>query len=988
MVCESDLSNNFFAREEDIGNNSRADITQRGLMEINYSAIVMIYKGELSNDFSILNDIQLLIITELINIEDAETLNQFCRNKKIGFIYTAVFGLSSFFFSDFGEDFIIEDSNGEECERYFVKSITNACPGVVEIDPIETTDKNGEKIKKYLKLGTGDFVTFKDITGMVELNDTPPRPIYALSPTKFTIEDTTKFQEFTGVGIVEEIKVPRPSIFKPLIEAINSIYYEEIIEDYLSEDSGSAANRLSIDMTDEMLIGGIGAVRKSSNTSIIQNEHKNNNNIPWIKMFYSSYQNEPTKNYGNEKIHLAVLTLHEFLNNHQSLPNSNIKKEIDECIEISEKILSKAKEDGYKWAINLQKKDTAFLEKIFKCTKYYFTPFTCLLGGIITEEIIKYTGLYKPSSQWIYFNVLDLVNDKDIDFDFDDNKNEIIINENNEGEKENNVNKVLFGKEIIHDLKKINILIIGFNDIGYEILKMFIMLGILSKKGNVIIVDDKKSEIDEKINDLKSQGKFHNINIIIEKINDNTNLSEKEWWTNATIVINTLSFNNNEKEKLYVIKNCKKSKKILIDINANKTMGSYELIMPKKLLGNDIIKNDIFFYEEVETPEGPENIEELNNINNDNKKNLINTNKINTDENEEELKYKNISTWEESLNWSKDFFEKNFSLYIKYLIEIVKKSDSEEQFNKFLDNLMSKEKDTQKILNLIRYIKKIISLKLGMNYESIVFHSIETFQELFEFSVEEIIQKYPSDLLVKGNNEKFWSGARKEPKKIIFDINNEEHYQFVYCMTYLLCQIMEMTDIDAKMKNIKKVIEKYEPKQFDSSLLKKVKLKDYYNIEKFSLLQFLKSSNKTKLHFKELVINYKDNNEDFDSLEKMNKQLKLVIIASNIMLSCFGLNEYNRTNAICSVLEYNSYHPMVSSSVSSMVMIQLFNFFNDSKFIDYIHEINNNKNETIINDKEKQNKINDGNEQKISCFKNAIFNLASNIYLLFDLNNS
>ena len=137
-------------------------------MEINNSAIVMIYKGELSNDFSILNDYQIVIITEIISLETAETLNQYCRNKKIGFIYTAEFGLASFLFTDFGEDFVVEDLTGLECEKYFIKSITNGCPGIVEIDPIEIIDNNGKKIKKYLKIGTGDFVTFKDITGMTE----------------------------------------------------------------------------------------------------------------------------------------------------------------------------------------------------------------------------------------------------------------------------------------------------------------------------------------------------------------------------------------------------------------------------------------------------------------------------------------------------------------------------------------------------------------------------------------------------------------------------------------------------------------------------------------------------------------------------------------------------------------------------------------------------------------------------------------------------
>ena len=974
-------------------------------MEINNSAIVMIYKGELSNDFSILNDYQIVIITEIINLETAETLNQYCRNKKIGFIYTAEFGLASFLFSDFGEDFVVEDLTGLECEKYFIKSITNDCPGIVEIDPIEKIGKNGKKVKKYLKIGTGDFVTFKDITGMTELNDTPPRPIRVLSPTKFTIEDTSKFQEFTGVGIVEEIKVPRPSIFKPLSEAINIIYYEDVIEEYLSEDVGSLASKISSDaLTDELLMGGINN-RKSQSSGQINNDEKNNY-IPWIKMFYSSYQNETLKNLSNEKMHLSLLTLHEYFNIHQYLPNGNEKKDIDECIEISLKILSKAKEEGSRWALNLQKIDKNFLEKIFKFSRFYFTPFTCFFGGIASEEIIKYTGLYKPSSQWIYFNFLELIDDNNIDEYLNDINNNIIANKENNNidkisnEEKNNIESfILFGKKRIDKLKELNILIIGLNDVGYEILKILIMLGLIDSDKKIIIIDDNKFEIEEKINDLKNHDKYHNINIIEENINKNMNISEKEWWKKSDIIISTLSFNTNPKEKLYIIKNSKKYNKILIDVNTFQSIGSYELILPKNFINfdNKKKKNDLCFYEEIETPEGPieikeenTNINNINNINNENDKEEENLNRINiVDEEEEEeiLEYKNMATLEETLNWSKNFFENNFYIYIKYLNEIIKKSESEQEMSNYIDNLISKENDSEKILKLIRTFKKYISLKLGMNYETIVFHSIETFQELFEFSIEEILQKYPSDLLIKGTSKKFWSGNRKEPKKIIFDVNNEEHFQFIYCMTYLLCQIMEIDDIDSKMKFIRKVIEKFELKKFDSTILKKVKLKDFYKIEKFSLLQFLKANNTESLHFKEIKINYINNNEDFDDLDKMNKQLKLVILGSNLKLSNYGLNEYNKSKAILKILNINDFQPAVSSCISGLTALQLFYLLNDSKVLEFIKE-RKSKNNNIIEEEEdnKNNKI-ENNGNHLSCLRNTIFNLASNIYLLFELNN-
>ena len=137
LVSKNDINCNFFATKEDINTNSLADITQRGLFELNNFALVTIFKGEFSNDFSILNEYNLVIITEIISSETAENLNQFCRMKKIGFIYTSELGLSSFLFTDFGDDFVIEDNNGLEPDKYYIKSITNKYQGDVEIDTIK-----------------------------------------------------------------------------------------------------------------------------------------------------------------------------------------------------------------------------------------------------------------------------------------------------------------------------------------------------------------------------------------------------------------------------------------------------------------------------------------------------------------------------------------------------------------------------------------------------------------------------------------------------------------------------------------------------------------------------------------------------------------------------------------------------------------------------------------------------------------------------------
>ena len=946
-MTKNDLFSNFFAQKEDVDTNSRADITQRGLMEINNFAIVMIFKGELSNDFSILNEYNLVIITEIISLETAQTLNQYCRMKHIGFIYTCEFGLSSFLFTDFGDDFIIEDNNGLEPNKYYIKSISNSCPGIVEIDPI----KNNLEENIYLNIGTGDFVSFKDVKGMTELNDTPPRPIRVINKTKFTIEDTTKFQEFTGVGIVEEVKVPRPAIFKPLSEAINVIYYEDVIEDYLNEDSylGSTASKMS----NEPLMDDLGIISniKTSQDNIIINEEKKEN-IPWIKMFYAEFENESLKNLSNEKMHLAFLALHEYFNIHQDLPNFNKIKENKECIDISLKILSKAKEEGFRWAINLCKIDKPFLDNVFKFCKFKFTPFTNYLAGIVAQEVIKFTGLYKPISQWVYFNFFNLLNISKV--------NDIIEKRNltEENDKENNIEPNILNifNEIYNEqIKDVNILIIGFNDISYEMIKLFIILGLLDNKENKIkIVSNNKYDIKEKLEELKHLGKKVDIPIIQEKLdlndnNINNNYLKKDWWINSNIIIDTLPFDSNEKEKISLIKNSKENKKILISLNYSKYSANSEIFLPE-------IKSDNYIIEETPKPQ-----EEKNEI------------KIVDDYNDEEDydKYKNICTLDEALNWSRNYFQDNFIKYIKYLIELINKSHSESDMNKYIDNILSIEKENEKdfdiSIKLIKIFKKLVTFKLGMNYETIVFYSMEIFEELFSKSAQKLLLKYPSDLLLKNTNKKFWSGARKEPKQIIFDINNEEHFQLVYCMTYFFCEILKLPDIKNKMKNIKQIMEKYEPKKPDSNV-KKMKLKEYSYIEKFSLIQFLKSTSQDNLDFQQLELNLENNNENFDSLEKMNLQLKFIILAANIKLSIFGLNQSNINESISKILKINEIHPSLASTIAGITVMQLYNLINK------------------IKEKDDENKIEDKTNK--AWIKNCVFNLANNTYLFFDINNN
>ena len=99
-------------------------------------------------------------------------------------------------------------------------------------------------------------------------------------------------------------------------------------------------------------------------------------------------------------------------------------------------------------------------------------------------------------------------------------------------------------------------------------------------------------------------------------------------------------------------------------------------------------------------------------------------------------------------------------------------------------SLIQKENDNEKIIKLIRYLKKLISLKYGMSFESIVLTACEIFQEIFQFSTDEILFKYPEDYIELGKHKKFWSGKKYPPKSTIFNINDDDHFQLAYLITY------------------------------------------------------------------------------------------------------------------------------------------------------------------------------------------------------------
>ena len=166
-----DLGSNFYLTEDDVGKKNRDDACVEKLSKLNSYVKVSALKLEQTKDFNEyiklfgqkIEKYNVVVFTELHPMFLIDQIDTICREKNIKFIYGICLGLVGYVFSDFGPKHIIYDETGKEIKTFLVKSITKEKNGLVTVDNIQGTNN--------LNIGDGDYVKFKNVEGMTELND-------------------------------------------------------------------------------------------------------------------------------------------------------------------------------------------------------------------------------------------------------------------------------------------------------------------------------------------------------------------------------------------------------------------------------------------------------------------------------------------------------------------------------------------------------------------------------------------------------------------------------------------------------------------------------------------------------------------------------------------------------------------------------------------------------------------------------------------------
>ena len=667
----NDLGSNYYINELDVKQEKRRDEASLSKLR-ELNSYVILSIMEGDNIFKNLKKYNVIVVSEIMDENLLIKLDEDCRINNIGFIYTCSFGISGFIFSDFGKNFIIKDPNGIEIKSFIIKNITNEKEGLITID-----DESG--LNNEFNLFHDDMIIITDVKGMEELNDDiKPKEFIKKNKHSFYIkEDTSNYGKYIKGGIVKQYKKPINISYKSLKERME---------------------------------------------------------IPYEEGTYIDKINSYKKNI-NPILHCGFMGIQKYFTENKKLPDLNDIKESKKVIQYSKEIFKKSKEKNEEWTEDVDEFDEKVVENISRWSKAEIIPMCSIMGGIVAQEAIKFTGKYTPINQWMWIEFFDTVS---------------LLNENIERKLEETRYDDLisiYGNDIQKKLEKLNVFMIGAGANGCEFLKNFSLMGISCSEGKLVVSDNDIIEVSNlnrqflfkknNIGDYKSKiacqsAKIFNPNINIKDyqiiINkDAENIFDEKFWNNQDLIIFAL---DNDEGRNYLHTQCTNNKLVGIDAGPLGTKCRVTLIVPDKTISLREKKNSDKKEEKIPMctlHHFPNTI--IHCI--------------------EYAKIKFLELTNEGINNMK-----------KYILQ--ETNNNEKNENKENKNFLKEE---------IKLIYDFINLLITKNLNELIEFCVKLYIKYFDNDIEQILELFPVNSLKK-DGKLFWSGSKRVPHPIKYDINN------------------------------------------------------------------------------------------------------------------------------------------------------------------------------------------------------------------------
>ena len=426
-----DLSSQFYLSESDIGKN-RAECCIKKLQNLNYYVKVSCSKDNLPEDITDmkakLKKYNIIILTEC-DYDLAIKIDKFCRDNKIFLILCDIYGAAGRIINDFGDEFIVNDKDGEEAKEIMIKSVKIKDEKTAEVEVLEGLRHD---------FSDGDLVELIEVVGLDGINKKQFK-VKSLAKDKFEIIGDFKDikQPYQRNGIVKEIKTQKKMKFLSLKDVLYTFKEEEhsklIEQNLLMSDFSKISNGFVINIAFDAINSYLRKNKYFSSGKYITS--------PWD---YSQYQ---------------------------------------QIMDIATNVMKKNK-------IELNENQNKILQKIIFTHMVQFSPLCAYFGGFAAQEAIKaITNKYSPVNQIMYQDCVELIpdiNNKSKETIMDS------LKEINFKEKKNRLDgiQVILGQKILNKLINMKCLIVGSGAIGCELIKNFAMLNVGTGQNGAIYITD------------------------------------------------------------------------------------------------------------------------------------------------------------------------------------------------------------------------------------------------------------------------------------------------------------------------------------------------------------------------------------------------------------------------------------------------------------------------------------------------------------------
>eukprot|EP00940_MAST-03C_sp_MAST-3C-sp2_P001396 g1396.t1 len=667
----TDLSSQFYLGEKDIGR-PRAEACADKLAELNPRVNVTVTAAL---DESTIKRHQVLVCTEC-DMERKIQMNAFCRaqNPQIRFIAADVRGVFARVFCDFGDAFVVTDTNGEPPASALVEIVTKANPGIV-------TTHDGARHG----LESGDFVTFDEVKGMTGLNGSKPRPVKVMSPYSFSIEDTSGCPTSGQGGYFKQVKQPKTMSFKSLADRL--------------ADPGE-----------------------------------------FLGSDFSKFGR-------SELMHLAWQALDAYQKDHNgSLPTPSDVSAHKELIERMEKMNDAADEKGF----HIDDIDDAkrnVVRDLARCACGQLSAMAAVVGGIVAQEVLKASsGKFTPISQWFYFDAAECLPDATLPpSEFAQTKSRY------DGQI------AVFGQSMQKKILSLSYFLVGAGAIGCEMLKSFAMMGLGCGSGMVHVTDMdciERSNLSRQFlfreKDIKKPksvaaakaAKTMNPNFRVKSWEtrvgpDTENVFNDDFWDRLDGCCNAL---DNREARLYMDSRCVFYNKPLLESGTQGTKGNTQVVVPGRTEN---------YGAQQDQPDKGIPICTLKNF-----------------------PYK----IEHTIQWARDCFEGGFVNQPTFVNEYLRDPEA-----------LLKRLGTNPVPTLEQVHDALVANK-HVTFDECIVWARTQFEEMFANTIRQLLYNFPKDQ-VDSDGNKFWSGHKRCPDPVVFDMEDKLHMDFIVAAANLRAEM-------------------------------------------------------------------------------------------------------------------------------------------------------------------------------------------------------